>query len=192
MSGLAEQARSRLASRVSRLRDTAVPEVEEADAIPSFAAEPVTMEPSGFPAEAESFEQPPPPAYEAPAFEAPVDAEAFEPPVFEAPPLETQAFQPPAPEASSPLVATGPLVGNDALPPPPSFDSAGGQDWERRDSRPLHPDARIEDLPPDDPFLDELRQMTGGEQPAEDETLNRFLNEEPEKDDQGGWFNRRR
>ncbi len=187
MSGLAEQARSRLASRVSRLRDNAVPEAEKAAAVPSFAAEATTTEEPSFPAEAEPFEQPPAPVYEPPSFEAPAEAQAVEPPAF-----EPQAYQPPAPEASSPLVATGPLVGNDALPPPPSFDSEGEQEWERRDSRPLHPDARIEDLPPDDPFLDELRQMTGGEQPAEDETLNRFLNEEPEKDDQGGWFNRRR
>ncbi len=183
MTGLAEQARSRLASRVSRLRDNAVPEAEEPDSVPTFAAESTTPDHAGFPAEAESFEQqPPPPVYEPPSFEAPADAQAF----------ESAPFQPPAPEASSPLVATGPLVGNDALPPPPSFDSGGAEEWERRDSRPLHPDARIEDLPPDDPFLDELRQMTGGEQPSEDETLNRFLNEEPEKDDQGGWFNRRR
>ncbi len=192
MSGLAEQARSRLASRVSRLRDNAVPEAEEADATPSFAEEAATTEQASFPTEAEQFEQPPAPVYEPPSFEAPAEVQAAEPQAFEPPAFEHQAYQPPAPEASSPLIATGPLVGNDALPPPPSFDSAGEQEWESRDSRPLHPDARIEDLPPDDPFLDELRQMTGGEQPAEDETLNRFLNEEPEKDDQGGWFNRRR
>ncbi|NNF54807.1 MAG: hypothetical protein HKN03_10240 [Acidimicrobiales bacterium] len=195
MSGLAEQARSRLASRVSRLRDNAVPEAEEPDAIPTFAAEDTTAEQAGFPDEAALSAQPPAPMYEPPSFEAPLDAPAFEPEQFEPEQFEPEQFdqfQPPPPEASSPHVANGPLVGNDALPPPPGFESAEAQEWERRDSRPLHPDARIEDLPPDDPFLDELRQMTGGEQPGEDETLNRFLNEEPEKDNQGGWFNRRR
>jgi hypothetical protein len=77
----------------------------------------------------------------------------------------------------------------------PAFPSnpVEGSEWSVPDpDRPIHPDARIEDLPPDDPFLDELRQMTGGEQPgSDDETLNRFLADDGEKESGGGWFGRR-
>ncbi|MFW2380810.1 MAG: DivIVA domain-containing protein [Acidimicrobiales bacterium] len=185
LGGLAEQARSRLASRVSRLRDTAVPEAVDAPPVdtgsadmpaPIFQSEP-TMDTAVSPFE-ESV--PPPPVFEsAPPF--PPAPEATASPEFIS---EPDPNFPPAPEAADPGVESGPAFASHPV---------GDSEWSVPDpDRPLHPDARIEDLPPDDPFLDELRQMTGGEQPdSEDETLNRFLSDEGEKESGGGWFGRR-
>lgn len=153
MSGLAEQARSRLASRVSRLRDTAVPEdaVEEHDDPPPPLVGETTIPPAP-----EAVDEPPPP---------PAPPPVAEPSMWTAPP------EPPAVEME-----------------PDEWTAAPADE----PSRPLHPDARFEELPPDDPFLDELRQMTGGEQASEDETLHKFLTEEADKGESGGWFGRRR
>jgi cell division septum initiation protein DivIVA len=184
LGGLAEQARNRLASRVSRLRDTAVPESSR-EVDPEFA--PTDQAPDS--ESASSFLEPPPPVQE--------------------PSLPTQSFDappafPPAPTADA--VATFVSESEPGFPPPPQVeelavdstpafpsDTVGGSEWSVPDpDRPPHPDARLEDLPPDDPFLDELRQMTDGEQAgSDDETLNRFLSEEGEKESGGGWFGRR-
>ncbi len=156
LGGLAEQARNRLASRVSRLRDTAVPEAGD-----------LTDE----------------------SYAAPIDEPAA---VAEAPSYESSL--PPAPEYAEPA--------NFPPPPEPAFDastpafpsdSVGGAEWSAPDpNRPMHPDAHLEDLPAADPFLDELRQRTAGEQPeGDDETLTRFLSEDGEKEGGGGWFGRR-
>lgn len=161
LGGLAEQARNRLASRVSRLRDTAVPETDDVDEA-TYAAPPAEQ-PTMVP--------------ETPSYESSL---------------------PPAPEYGDQAVTT------DFPPPPePAFDtstpafpsdSVGGAEWSAPDpNRPMHPDAHLEDLPAADPFLDELRQRTAGEQPeGDDETLNRFLAEDGEKEGGGGgWFGRR-
>ncbi len=164
LGGLAEQARSRLASRVSRLRDTAVPEDEDqaAPVAEEVAAPPVANQAPTI--EYVPEEQPPPPA-----------------PTF----IEQPAPSfPPPPEVADFVSESTPAFASDPV---------DGAEWSAPDpSRPLHPDARIEDLPPDDPFLDELRQMTGGEQPeGDDETLNRFLADDGEKDGGSGWFGRK-
>lgn len=153
MSGLAEQARSRLASRVSRLRDTAVPEEG--------------MEPS---------DAPPPPL---------VGGDALQPP---GPDPEFEADPPPPVDEEQASMWAAPPAAPAAELRPQEWDSPAVEEA----GRPIHPDARFEELPPDDPFLDELRQMTAGETDTEDETLHKFLSEEPEKGESGGWFGRRR
>jgi cell division septum initiation protein DivIVA len=179
LGGLAEQARNRLASRVSRLRDTAVPESmgEDEPQFPSneppAATEPTFEEPNEHLQES----QPEPTSFDAYSPEPVGEAEA----AFVS---ESDPGFPPPPQPGDQLV--------DSTPAFPS-DPVDGSEWSAPDpDRPLHPDARIEDLPPDDPFLDELRQMTDGEQPgSDDETLTRFLTEENEKESGGGWFGRR-